>query len=350
MQIAVERSALLLTTPKAWFVQKRHSAYHFRLFPAVSQHSWRRHALVLTSLISRSPARAGNAAGMLAILLWSSTVGLIRSISEALGPVGGSAMIFTVSGLLAVLFTGIPAIRGMDRKYLLLSGLIFVGYEISLALCLGYAHGRGQAMELGMINYLWPSLTMLFAVLLRQQSASIMVLAPGITLAFLGIVWVMKGNDAISAARLAANLADNPPAYALAFLAALLWPAYSVLARKYGNGKGAVGLYLLATAAVLWIYYLLSDQPAMQVNVHSVAEVLVLGTFTAASYSAWNFGIQKGSIGLLAILSYFTPILSSWLASAWLGVAPPMAFWIGVAMVAAGSLMSWWATRLPERQ
>lgn len=305
---------------------------------------------MLTSVASPSPARAGNAAGLLAILLWSATVGLFRSIGEALGPVGGPALIFTVSGMLVVLFTGLPAVRGMDRRYLLVSGLLFVAYEISLALSIGYAHDRGQAMEVGMINYLWPSLTMLFAVLLRQQSASILLLAPGIALAFLGIVWVMKGGDSFSLTRLAANFAGNPVAYALAFLAAFLWAAYSVVARRYGNGKSAVGLFLLATAGMLWIRYFLSAQPPMRLSATAMVEVTVLGTFTATAYSAWNFGIQRGSIGLLAALSYFTPVLSSCLASVWLGVTPPWTFWVGVAMVTAGSLMSWGATRVPSRE
>lgn len=311
--------------------------------------AWRRIPLVLTSFISTSPARAGNVGGVLAILLWSATVGLFRSIGEALGPVGGPAVIFTISGVLVVLFAGIPSIRTFDRRYLLVSGILFVAYEISLALSIGYAHDRSQAMEVGMINYLWPSLTMLFAVLLRQQSASIRLLAPGITLAFLGIVWVMKGNDAFSVARLAENFADNPLAYALAFLAAFLWAAYSVLSRRYGNGKSAVGLFLLATAGVLWLRYFQSDQPPMHVSLPAAVQVMVLGAFTATAYSAWNFGIQRGSIGLLAALSYFTPVLSSCLSSVWLGVTPSWTFWLGVAMVTAGSLMSWAATRLPGR-
>lgn len=289
---------------------------------------------------------AGNAAGILAILLWSGTVGLFRSIGEALGPVGGPAVIFTISGVLVVLFAGLPDIRTLNRKQLLISGALFVAYEISLALSIGYAHNRSQAMEVGMINYLWPSLTMLFAVLLRQQSASFLLLAPGITLAFLGIVWVMKGNGDFSIARLAENFADNPLAYALAFLAAFLWAAYSVLSRRFGNGKSVVGLFLLATAGMLWMRYFLSEQPPIRFSVPAVLEAMVLGISTATAYSAWNIGVQRGNIGLLAALSYFTPVLSSCLASIWLGVTPSWTFWLGVAMVTAGSLMSWAATRV----
>ncbi len=46
--------------------------------------------------------------GPAAILLWSTMVGLIRSVSEGLGPVGGAAMIYTVSGLLCLVTVGFP--------------------------------------------------------------------------------------------------------------------------------------------------------------------------------------------------------------------------------------------------
>ena len=169
-------------------------------------------------------------------------------------------------------------------------------------------------------------------------------------MAFLGIVWVMKGNGDFSVGRFAANIADNPVAYSLAFLAAFLWAAYSVVARKYGKGKSAVGLFLLATAAVLWTRYFQGEQPPMRIDLSSSLQVFVLGAFTATAYSAWNFGIQRGNIGLLAALSYFTPVLSSCLASVWLGVTPPWTFWVGVALVTAGSFMSWGATRVPGRR
>ena len=47
--------------------------------------------------------------------------------------------------------------------------LLFVSYEICLALSVGLAGSRQQAIEVGMVNYLWPSLTILFAILFNGQ-------------------------------------------------------------------------------------------------------------------------------------------------------------------------------------
>jgi drug/metabolite transporter (DMT)-like permease len=59
----------------------------------------------------------------------------------------------------------------------------------------------------------------------------------------------------------------------------------------------------------------------------------------------WNVGILKGNLTLLATASYFTPVFSALLASAWLQVQPGWGFWQGVVLVTAGSLVCWGATR-----
>jgi hypothetical protein len=106
-------------------------------------------------------------------------VGLIRGVSEGLGPVGGAAMIYSLSGLLLIFTVGFPNLRQIPRRYLLAGSVLFVSYEICLALSLGYAASRQQAIEVGMVNYLWPSLTILFAILFNGQKSSWLVI-PGL--------------------------------------------------------------------------------------------------------------------------------------------------------------------------
>src|SRR6218665_523470 len=115
------------------------------------------------------PSHTATWTGLVAIVIWGASVGMMRSITEALGPVAGGAAVFTLSGLLAWRVVGVPSLRAMHPAYLWLAGGLFVVYEICFALSLGLAHDRAQALELGMLNYLWPSLTILLAVLCRQQ-------------------------------------------------------------------------------------------------------------------------------------------------------------------------------------
>ncbi|QIE99323.1 hypothetical protein G5574_00565 [Pantoea stewartii] len=57
--------------------------------------------------------------GLSAILLWSTTLGLLRSVSEAFGPTGGAALIYSITALLLCLTRGLPDPRVLPRRYLL---------------------------------------------------------------------------------------------------------------------------------------------------------------------------------------------------------------------------------------
>lgn len=64
--------------------------------------------------------------GLVAIVLWSTMVGLIRGVSEGLGPVGGAAMIYSLSGLLLIFTVGLPDIRRFPGRYLIAGSVLFV--------------------------------------------------------------------------------------------------------------------------------------------------------------------------------------------------------------------------------
>ncbi|OZI75224.1 aromatic amino acid DMT transporter YddG [Bordetella genomosp. 12] len=297
---------------------------------------------------SPTPNARATAIGLLAVVCWSAVVGLMRSIAEALGPAGGAACLFSVSALLVCLVRGLPALSRFHPVYLYGCGALFAAYEICLALAIGSAHTRAEALELGMINYLWPSLTIVVAVLARQARGN-GLLWPGAALSFFGIIWITGAGQALSLSRLQDNVASNPIAYALAFAAAGLWAAYSVLTRLYGRGENGVSVFLLLTALALWIKHGISGEPSVATSLlaHPTAglQVLVLGALVAIGYSCWNLGIQKGNMAFLAAASYFTPVLSALLAAVWLQQEPGTAFWQGVAMVTLGSLICWYATR-----
>ena len=124
--------------------------------------------------------------GLVAILLWSSIVGLIRAVAEGLGATGGAAMIYTVASMLLLATVGFTPLREMPRKYLFWGSLLFVSYELCLALSIGYASTRQQAIEVGMVNYLWPTFTLLGAIIFNGQRANLLVV-PGLLMSLLGI-------------------------------------------------------------------------------------------------------------------------------------------------------------------
>lgn len=282
--------------------------------------------------------------GLMAVVLWGTVVGLIRSVSERFGPIGGAALIYTVGSAFLVLLLGLPRVRSFPRAYLLSGSLLFVAYEICLSLSLGFAANRGQAIELGIVNYLWPCFTVILAILINGQRASAWVV-PGIALSLCGIVWVVGGDGGVSWERLVANVSSNPLSYGLAFSGAIIWAVYCNVTKRYADGKNGVALFFMLTAAVLWIKYGFSAEPALTFAWPAVLELCVTGGAMAAGYALWNVGILNGNLTLLATASYLTPVLSTFFAAIWLSTRLTMTFWQGVAMVTAGSLICWAATR-----
>lgn len=282
--------------------------------------------------------------GLLAILLWSSVVGLIRSVSEGLGPIGGAAMIYSVSAVFLLLALRLPNLRQFPRAYLILGSLLFVSYEICLSLSLGYANTRLQAIEVGMINYLWPCFTVLMALAFNGQKAKWWLL-PGLLLSLFGIGWIMSGEGGWSPAQMLANVHSNPLSYSLAFAGAVIWAVYCNLTKKIAQGHNGVVLFITLTAVALWIKYAFSSESGMQFTLPVTLTLLCAGMAMGAGYAAWNVGILHGNMTLLATVSYFTPVLSAVFAALVLDTALNASFWQGVVMVTLGSLICWRATR-----
>ncbi|MCG6527840.1 EamA family transporter, partial [Vibrio parahaemolyticus] len=131
-----------------------------------------------------------------------------------------------------------------------IGGTLFVSYEICLALALGMANSRHQALEMAVINYLWPALTVLFAVLTSRKALSLWVY-PSIALAFIGVAWTITGEQGLSVSLIADNVATNPLTYAMAFFGAIIWAVYCNVTKIIANGQNAICVFFLATAAVL---------------------------------------------------------------------------------------------------
>ena len=282
--------------------------------------------------------------GFAAIILWSTMVGLIRGVSEGLGAVGGAAMIYSLSGLLLIFTVGFPNLRQIPRRYLLAGSVLFVSYEICLALSLGYAATRSQAIEVGMVNYLWPSLTIVFAILFNGQKSTLWVI-PGLLISLLGVCWVLGGENGLQLNDIMQNVVSSPLSYGLAFAGAFIWAAYCTVTSKYAKGQNGITLFVLLTALSLWVKYAVSDQPEMVFSVPVVVKLLMCGVALGFGYAAWNIGILHGNVTVLAAVSYFTPVLSAALAAIVLSSQLSFSFWQGALMVCAGSLLCWYATR-----
>jgi len=271
-------------------------------------------------------------------------MGLTRTVAEQFGPIGGAALIYTVASIFLVMVMEPPKMSSFSAKYLMIGGALFVSYEICLALALGMANSRHQALEMAVVNYLWPALTVLLAVILSRKPVNWLVY-PSILLAFIGVAWTITGDNGLSVSSIAANVATNPVTFAMAFFGAMIWAVYCNVTKSLANGQNAITVFFIMTALALWVKYAVSDEGALVFTLPSTLNLLLTGMVMGSGYALWNIAILRGNMMLLATLSYFTPVISTLLSSVILGVVLGASFWQGVVMVTIGSLICWWVTR-----
>lgn len=284
--------------------------------------------------------------GLVAILLWSATVALARSLTEQLGPLTATAAVYLTGGsacLGLAWLTGdrLPSPRHLSHRYLFGCGGFFLLYVFSLFQAIGLAVDRHQVLEIGMVNYLWPASTILFSLLLLGNRAR-MWLAPGILLALLGIFLVLSQGTGTSWTSLRTNVSANPLAYGLALIAALSWGLYSNLTRRWAGSQGGGGIpfFMLATGTALLFFRLLTPETSVW-NLWSILEVLFMGMALATAYVCWEAAMRRGDVVLVAACSYFTPFLSTLVSCLYLQVMAGPRLWVGCAALVAGSLLSW---------
>lgn len=292
--------------------------------------------------------KQGTLAGVLAILMWSLSVALFRSISEILGPEATGAAVYTLSAVFIFLSRRELGMRGESKRYLVVCGGLFIFYMAAFALAIGFSNNHQQTLEIGLINYLWPSLTLCLAIPIHKQRAR-WWLVPGIICSLIGVVHVVSGGQGLDIGSMSNNIITNPLPYGLAFGAALCWALYSNLTRLWCQNRGALAFFLLLTSIVMWLQAVWVGGIGT-LTWKAAFELLLLSGTCALAYSCWDLAMQKGNLTLVAALSYFTPLLSILVAALWLGVSPDISMLEGCVLVVLGSLLCWSSTRVPRPQ
>ena len=288
----------------------------------------------------------GTLAGFAAILLWSTTVALIRSLSERVGPITAGVAVYAVSGIFCMaqlLRSKTPRdqIWNLPNRYLLGCGGLFVLYMLVVYLGIGLANDRYQVLQVGLLNYLWSALTILFSLFLLKNKGRFLLI-PGTLLALAGIFLVLTEGSPISWFSFVGNVASNPAVYILGLTAAISWALYSNLTRLWGERATSSGviLFIPATAIVLFLVRLCIVESGAW-SLAAGLEAASLGVATALAYVFWDIAMRKGNLVLVAAFSYFIPLFSTLLSSLYLHVKPGLSLWLGCVLIVLGSLMSW---------
>lgn len=288
--------------------------------------------------------KQATAVGLLAVAFWSSVIGLIRVVSLHMGAVGGAAMMYSLATVLILMIFGKPNLRRFSKSYLFWASIFFVGCELCLSLSVGFAQNARQTVEVGMVNYLWPTFTIIGAVLFNRQKAKWWI-AVGSILSFAGIAVVLGGEVGFSPSSMIANIRTNPTSYIMALADALFWAAYCTLTARAKAQGNAVGFFFLLVSCILWAKYFSDGIDSLNFDTASLLYTVSAASCLGLGYAVWNIGISSGNMTVLAGASYFIPIFSAMISSMLLHTPLPVEFWQGAVMVCFGSSVCWLATR-----
>ncbi|MFW2076511.1 aromatic amino acid DMT transporter YddG [Acinetobacter sp. ULE_I010] len=283
--------------------------------------------------------------GLSAILQWSSIVGLLKKISFSLGADLAVTLMYTLSTCILLIFFKIPNLKLISRQYLVFATLLFVIYEVCFSYAIALAQTAQQAIEVSVVNYLWPSLTVVMLILFKEIKFNPFVIV-GLTISLGGIVVIQMGQGSFSWENIMQNIYSNPISYILAFIGASLWSLYCVITKKYSDGHNPISFFFVAISVVLWIKYLWSHDLANlpSFDLITTSYLLIVSLVVALGYAAWNIGIIKGNITILVTLSYFSPVISTVMSMLILQTSLPTEFWYGVFLVTIGSFVCWIST------
>ena len=170
------------------------------------------------------------------------------------------------------------------------------------------------AVEVNLVNYLWP----LFIVVLAP------FYLPGVRLRGVHVVAALVGfvGAAIAILGGSAGGAGSAPAsnpalgYGLALLSALIWTNYSLQTKRLeqkgqGFSTAAIGLFGLISGALSCVCHVLLE-PAVSLTLRDGLLLVVMGLGPlGAAFFLWDKALKLGDARHIGILSYLTPLLST---------------------------------------
>jgi len=279
-------------------------------------------------------------------------------LSEQVGTLTGASLIYLLGGVVGCSYQAVSGrfvtLKSLNPRYVFGCGSLFVLYIACIYTALGLAQTRSQVLEVGLMNYLWPMLTVLLSVPILGFVAS-PALIPGALMATTGVFLATTQGQPLSWPSFTSNLTQNSLPYLLGATAAISWALYSTLSRRWasdtgprgGGTGGAVYLFMLSTGLILGLARLFAHETT-QWTWRAAAELLYMAIGSNLAYAFWERAMRRGDIVFVAACSYFTPLLSTIVSILYLGALAGWRLWIGCALVIAGAATCKLAVREPQ--
>ena len=249
----------------------------------------------------------GNIYGVLAILLWGS-LALLSILTTNIPAFQLTAMAFFIAS-----FIGIILLKKQNIKLKELFRIPLKVWFIGVFGLFGYhffyflAIKNAPVVEANLLNYLWPLLIVLFSSFLPNEKLRWFHIL-GALFGLIGAFLLVSKDGSFSFE------IQYIWGYIFALIAAFTWSLYSVISRTFAYVPTyAVTGFCIVTAVLSTICHLIFEITVIP-NQSELFGALMLGLGpVGGAFYLWDYGVKNADIKLLGSISYFTPLLSTFI-------------------------------------
>jgi drug/metabolite transporter (DMT)-like permease len=281
--------------------------------------------------------------GIAAILVWSTNSTATITLVRHLGPLTALALVCALAGGALAIVEDVRlrrpgAFLRVGLPFGLLGGACFVLYQVLYFTAFSLA-APAMAAPLNLVNYLWPSLTVLLCIARARRSLQLRptALLGGLALGLAGIAIAVAPEPA----GLIATVRGSPLAFLAMLGAAVAWAAYSALAvplHRPGAPSGTPLFFLLVAVTATVMRFASGEQSTLTAGDWPLLAYSVIAP-SAGAYLMWELAMRSGDVPLLGALSNALPLLSTLVLWLVLGAPGGGMLGLGAVLVGVGALL-----------
>jgi drug/metabolite transporter (DMT)-like permease len=266
-----------------------------------------------------------------AIALWASLAALGVALSHV------PPFLLTGLGLLLGSLIALPLSRFDLRRWRVPAGTLALGvyglFGFHFLLFIALRHA--PPVQANLVNYLWPLGIVVMAPLLL----------PGVTLGARHVIAALIGFAGAALAILGRAEGGAGVTWAWGYLPALgsafIWATYSLLTKRVAAfPTAAIGGFAAASGALALLCHALLE-PAVALSTQDWALIALLGLGPlGGAFFLWDAALKRGDPRQIGVLSFLTPLLSTFTLLAVRGEWPSASVLVAAVMIVGAAVLA----------
>lgn len=218
---------------------------------------------------------------------------------------GGTFLLY-----LSIRRNDVQSMLAQGLTYYILGGGLWISHQLLFFTAAFLARSPQELVITGLINYTWPSLTIVIDCALRARFRALPRIIAGCIIGFTGIAVALLSKENFSL-EIKSSWSTS---YSVALLSALAWALYTSWSPRWTKDSeghaSAIPIFMLVSALpLIGIGAILREQVDLQI--FPVLVIALWSIFSGVAYWTWDKGVNKGLANQLARAAMFIPVFST---------------------------------------